>query len=119
MGTDRPDREVLIFLQVPRDPGSGFVPVYPGPVVDYWTHKEDFEARYEVVPFKRAFPLELFLAIIAQADLSAIALAARASLGCYNLLMPLLLETVIAGSEESYLAKFWRRLEVSPRSSSS
>lgn len=66
-----------------------------------WSLCDDCQVRhkevppvYEVVPFSKPFPVELMDAIISSADTQTISRAARTSLTCYELSMPILLHTV-------------------------
>lgn len=52
--------------------------------------REDYP-KYNVVPFSKPFPLEVFEAIIQSADRQALSRTARTSFACYQLFMPGLL----------------------------
>lgn len=66
-----------------------------------------------MVPFRRAFPLELFTHIIAHADQQAISRTARASSACYELFMPVLLDAPGGLDEERTKILFQGSCEVS------
>jgi hypothetical protein len=58
------------------------------------------------VPFRRAFPLEVFEAIISHADLQALSRTAQASFACYELLMPVLLDHIKIPNRETLRSAF-------------
>ena len=66
------------------------LPVFPAG--EDWSAKE--LRLYKVVPFACRFPLELIEAIVAFADTPAISNTARASVACYKLFMPVLLDCI-------------------------